>query len=715
MSSSQNIKFNNAQYTDSDVEAFFMNLGPEDLGLPDNSVNNTHNNTHNNQYYHDNNIHTLSSAPTLDNFPFISMPSVSTTTDSETSKILQFENQIEKQQINHNFYNGDQKNIPNNNNTNINTSTNNIFIPLPTSLESPQIPLPTSLPSPKPSHSLDHLKNIKPIVSNNSDSSTNIDLLNNLHSYVSSNLNNLNILDINPLNINPTAILSNPQIENSNNNNNNLSLNLNVGSNSNSNTIDINNKNHIIPMINNSNNQSIVNHNNNHNNNHNIHNNDSYPAMPNNARLSLKSNDTDLLDIFNSFGDIDLPKPLPSLLPTSNISQFLPQQPSQNNVPFPTELINPGPTIRIENADISISVSDDFTNLSNNELPQKYFSHSHNQNNNNNSNTYQVKRNDSDNSWYSDNSSNSNNNNNNYNNQNYINNPNFNNINNNNNNSNNSNNYYNSNVKPSSTFSSPFGTDDTPYIDRLTPLMNQPTTPTLTVPTNVDNNKIHNQMRLGRQNIHSRSRNHSRSNSANSSRSLSNTSDISSRSELGSLSPYSGIPTSLNDSSDVVSDLDDIDNDDEAFNKKSNNETESANYVCKYCHKAFARPYNLKSHLNTHTDEKPYICKICDKAFARSHDRKRHEKLHSGTKKFQCKGTLNNNNYWGCMKRFARTDALRRHFHTESGQKCINPCVIETIGKGEGEEWITKSVQAAMENALAYIKSQEQKEKNRPR
>ncbi|KAL2808719.1 hypothetical protein BJX63DRAFT_20722 [Aspergillus granulosus] len=102
-----------------------------------------------------------------------------------------------------------------------------------------------------------------------------------------------------------------------------------------------------------------------------------------------------------------------------------------------------------------------------------------------------------------------------------------------------------------------------------------------------------------------------------------------------------------------------------------------ATFQCHLCPKRFTRAYNLRSHLRTHTDERPFVCTVCGKAFARQHDRKRHEGLHSGEKKFVCRGSLSRGGQWGCGRRFARADALGRHFRSEAGRICIKPLLDE--------------------------------------
>ncbi|KAF2722426.1 hypothetical protein K431DRAFT_283857 [Polychaeton citri CBS 116435] len=118
-----------------------------------------------------------------------------------------------------------------------------------------------------------------------------------------------------------------------------------------------------------------------------------------------------------------------------------------------------------------------------------------------------------------------------------------------------------------------------------------------------------------------------------------------------------------------------------------------ATFKCHLCTKRFTRAYNLRSHLRTHTDERPFVCTVCGKAFARQHDRKRHEGLHSGEKKFVCRGTLQSNSQWGCGRRFARADALGRHFRSEAGRVCIKPLLDEEAAERD-RAWVEEQQQA---------------------
>lgn len=124
-----------------------------------------------------------------------------------------------------------------------------------------------------------------------------------------------------------------------------------------------------------------------------------------------------------------------------------------------------------------------------------------------------------------------------------------------------------------------------------------------------------------------------------------------------------------------------------------------ATFQCTLCPKRFTRAYNLRSHLRTHTDERPFVCTVCGKAFARQHDRKRHEGLHSGEKKFVCKGSLQGTGTWGCGRRFARADALGRHFRSEAGRVCIKPLLDEEAAERQ-KAWMEEQQQAQVAAGL---------------
>ncbi|PSK34583.1 hypothetical protein B9Z65_8909 [Elsinoe australis] len=127
-----------------------------------------------------------------------------------------------------------------------------------------------------------------------------------------------------------------------------------------------------------------------------------------------------------------------------------------------------------------------------------------------------------------------------------------------------------------------------------------------------------------------------------------------------------------------------------------------ATFQCHLCPKRFTRAYNLRSHLRTHTDERPFVCTVCGKAFARQHDRKRHEGLHSGEKKFVCRGSLKTGAQWGCGRRFARADALGRHFRSEAGRECIKP-LLDEEAEERRKNWMEEQRQQQLQSQQGFI------------
>ncbi|KAK3642375.1 DNA-binding transcription factor [Elasticomyces elasticus] len=171
------------------------------------------------------------------------------------------------------------------------------------------------------------------------------------------------------------------------------------------------------------------------------------------------------------------------------------------------------------------------------------------------------------------------------------------------------------------------------------------------------------------------------------------------RGRNGSVGSRARSTSNASDQRDYILDLANPERTPSAGADKGRIQKHPATFQCTLCPKRFTRAYNLRSHLRTHTDERPFVCTVCGKAFARQHDRKRHEGLHSGEKKFVCRGNLQSGHQWGCGRRFARADALGRHFRSEAGRVCIKPLLDEEAAERQ-RAWMEEQQQAQVAAGL---------------
>lgn len=181
----------------------------------------------------------------------------------------------------------------------------------------------------------------------------------------------------------------------------------------------------------------------------------------------------------------------------------------------------------------------------------------------------------------------------------------------------------------------------------------------------------------------------------------------SSRSPHGSSVSRNRSTSNASDQRDYILDLANPERTPSTGGESKRSQKHPATFQCNLCPKRFTRAYNLRSHLRTHTDERPFVCTVCGKAFARQHDRKRHEGLHSGEKKFVCRGTLQSGPQWGCGRRFARADALGRHFRSEAGRVCIKPLLDEEAAERH-KNWLEEQQQQQLAAGMGAPQQQQQ-------
>lgn len=89
--------------------------------------------------------------------------------------------------------------------------------------------------------------------------------------------------------------------------------------------------------------------------------------------------------------------------------------------------------------------------------------------------------------------------------------------------------------------------------------------------------------------------------------------------------------------------------------------TEYKPYKCEVCHKTFAHPTILRTHLRTHSDDTPFKCKMCDEAFKKKPGLDRHmRKIHNADKPYKCKE---------CPNSFMDRRSLVEHIRSHTGEK----------------------------------------------